>query len=610
MRNSPQSFLIDANNYLVKNEIGEGGFGTVFLVQNKATQEEFAAKICHIKLNQNEELIKKLINREILIMMRHKHETIVKFYGYSLTDFEGKSNVILFLEYMKKGSLAQLLLNDEKGLLAFPFDNTNRQKILVGIARGMMYLHDHNIIHRDLKPENVLINDDLEPQIADFGFSKFESSSFSQTLNMQFGTTAYMAPESIENSTYNKKTDVFSFGILMYQIVTGLTPYPCLKNGTNEFRFKRQVLENNLRPEFKHPIKESIRKLIESCWSKDPELRPSFEEIFNKLAFDEDIYFLLEPKEENKYYLDGVDVDDLLLYVEKIYSIDSSDNPSFSEQQEEVIKKLSIENEDLKEKVSQLEKTINENNKLFLDKLLKLDQNVKILIQENSELKEKVALLEQKSEFIESTGYSSFIENEGQIKIIEDEVLQSDKFTNLTFEDPKNDGEIFNGIIQYLTQKVGGNIYDKGVIHITSNLMYNEDYKPKYLLDFDNSYYFCSKDKPGGRVNFDFKEKKIQLTSYSIRSCATRDMMIYPYLKSWIIEGTNDKTNWFVIHAVKDSELLYGRSKKANFKVECKFYYSVIRIRSTGESWYNRGNKQMFGISMMEFFGNVQVKKD
>lgn len=87
MRNSPQSFLIDANNYLVKNEIGEGGFGTVFLVQNKATQEEFAAKICHIKLNQNEELIKKLINREILIMMRHKHETIVKFYGYSLTDY-------------------------------------------------------------------------------------------------------------------------------------------------------------------------------------------------------------------------------------------------------------------------------------------------------------------------------------------------------------------------------------------------------------------------------------------------------------------------------------------------------------------------------------------
>ena len=123
------------------------------------------------------------------------------------------------------------------------------------------------------------------------------------------GTVYYMAPESIEENIYNKKTDVYSFGIIMYEIITGLIPYPDFQRGElSLFEFKSKILTENYRPEFTTSKKDSIRSLIEQCWSKDPSKRPTFEYIFNQLAYNE----------TNDFYLDGVDTRELNSYIEKI----------------------------------------------------------------------------------------------------------------------------------------------------------------------------------------------------------------------------------------------------------------------------------------------------
>ena len=207
-------------------------------------------------------------------------------------------------------------------------DNTAKQIILVGIARGMMILHQHHIIHRDLKPGNILLDNDYHPYITDFGLSKLYETGRSMIQSQQCGTSMYMAPEIIQGNRYNGKVDVYSFGILMYEVVTNSLPYPLLLNGKmTPYIFNQKVVEEDLRPKFEFPINKSIQKLIESCWAKDPKERPTFEEIFKKLAYNiddlvdniyEDNDIIDDDDDEENFYLDGVDVNEVISYANDI----------------------------------------------------------------------------------------------------------------------------------------------------------------------------------------------------------------------------------------------------------------------------------------------------
>ena len=122
-----QNLLIDINDYVIMKEIGRGSFGSVYLVQNKVTQQEYAAKVCSINDDSKTSNFK-LTGREILIMMRLNNPAIIKFYGYSKTDFTGKNNIVLFLEFAKNKSLADFLSNDNKDSVKNILNNTIRQK--------------------------------------------------------------------------------------------------------------------------------------------------------------------------------------------------------------------------------------------------------------------------------------------------------------------------------------------------------------------------------------------------------------------------------------------------------------------------------------------------
>ena len=323
-------FKIDINNYKIANKIKAGSFGCVYTVIDQKTFEQYAAKV--LFSDEDEEKYQKLINREVGIMMRVQHPTFIKLLGYSLIDFDGQNNVTIIMKLATGGSLADIIKKTKEHQASVNYDNTARQIILVGVARGMMYLHQHNVIHRDLKPDNVLLDSNLRPRITDFGLSKFFQAGHSKTQSQACGTPVYKAPEIITSGNkYDTKADVYAFGILMFEVLQEKPPYPLYSDGQlTEFQLNEKVVNEDYRPEFTEPIKLSHKQLIEQCWAKDPNQRPTFEEIFNKLGFNRDIHasfdLFKEMTDADDFYLSDVDVEELLSYIDEINESDAFTN--------------------------------------------------------------------------------------------------------------------------------------------------------------------------------------------------------------------------------------------------------------------------------------------
>ena len=160
----------------------------------------------------------------------------------------------------------------------------------------MHYLHSHNILHRDLKPYNIYIDDLLYPKISGFNISKEVTNDFDEANITIKGTPAYVAPEVYLNKGYCKKSDVYAFSLIVYEIVTGVKPY---EKFLSPKEIKKKVVEENERPTFKIPIQNCYKELIEKCWSADPNLRPSFSEILNELKTNPD--FIIDAVDESRY---------------------------------------------------------------------------------------------------------------------------------------------------------------------------------------------------------------------------------------------------------------------------------------------------------------------
>lgn len=324
-------FRIDINKYEKVSLIKKGGFGIVYLVKEKETSKEYAAKV--LLSEEDTPIYHQMANREIGIMIRVQHPTIIQFRGYSLEDLDHNKNIVIIMDFAKKGSLSKILQDARNSLADKDYSNTARQIILIGIAKGMMYLHKQHIIHRDLKPENVLIDENFHPLITDFGLSKIYETGHSMSQSKACGTTVYMAPEVISGERYDGKSDVYAFGILMYEVLTETLPYPAYQSKKlSDFNLKSKIVNEDYRPEFTVPVKPALKKLVMQCWTRNPKDRPTFEEIYNKLAFNIessvfDIYDDATPDDKddseedmNKYYLEDVDVDEILCYKRQFQS--------------------------------------------------------------------------------------------------------------------------------------------------------------------------------------------------------------------------------------------------------------------------------------------------
>ncbi|XP_058101303.1 uncharacterized protein LOC131245697 [Magnolia sinica] len=259
-------------------ELGSGTFGTVYHGKWRGTDVAIKRikKSCFAGRSSEQERLTKDFWREAQILSKLHHPNVVAFYGV-VPDGDG-GTLATVTEFMVNGSLKNVLVRKEKAL-----DRRKRLIIAMDAAFGMEYLHSKNIVHFDLKCENLLVNmrDSQRPicKVGDFGLSRIKRNTM--VSGGVRGTLPWMAPELLNGSSsrVSEKVDVFSFGIAIWEILTGEEPYANMHCGA----IIGGIVNNNLRPQIPKRCDPKWRKLMEDCWSPDPEARPSFSDITSRL---------------------------------------------------------------------------------------------------------------------------------------------------------------------------------------------------------------------------------------------------------------------------------------------------------------------------------------
>lgn len=215
---------------------------------------------------------------ELALLQKIRHPNVVQFLG-AVTQ---SSPMMIVTEYLPKGDL-QAFLKRKHALKP-----STAVRFALDIARGMNYLHENKpvaIIHRDLEPSNILRDDSGHLKVADFGASKLHKVTNivkeDRVLLFHDTTCRYVAPEVFSNEEYDTKVDVFSFALILQEMIEGCPPF----QGKQESEV-RKAYASKERPPFRAPIKHysnGLKELIEACWNENPSKRPSFRQIITRL---------------------------------------------------------------------------------------------------------------------------------------------------------------------------------------------------------------------------------------------------------------------------------------------------------------------------------------
>ncbi|OHT16184.1 hypothetical protein TRFO_41981 [Tritrichomonas foetus] len=271
-----KDLLIDPKDYTILNLIGNGSYGSVYLVKKNSSQECFSMKVvkCNI-LNQQQQ---QYLIREIEIMAIASYPSLLCLRGFSLPSGNDPT-ATLITDYMKNQSVFNMLSLERQKAAPPQWNMTQKYIIILGVAAGMMHLHSLSIMHRDLKPENILLDENFEPHIGDFGLAKQIILGDEKANTGKLGTPLYMAPELFSDQPYDMKVDVYSFGMIVYEILTGCRPFDEI---SNPWALGMKIC-NGERPPITSSISPNLRPLIESCWSQLSNARPTFADVFNYL---------------------------------------------------------------------------------------------------------------------------------------------------------------------------------------------------------------------------------------------------------------------------------------------------------------------------------------
>ncbi|VVS94129.1 bifunctional serine/threonine-protein kinase/formylglycine-generating enzyme family protein [Desulfoluna spongiiphila] len=313
----PEGHLID-DRYEVKEKLGQGGFGAVYRVFDRKMKCEKALKVLPEAVASDREAMESIGN-EAATMARLNHSNIVRIFEFQ---DEGPIKYI-DMECVEGLSLTEVKLNTPEKKLR----EEDAVRFAKAIAEGLAYAHAQGVIHKDIKPQNILIAKDGTPKITDFGISETVKSSMSRIANSSSsGTLVYMSPEQINGRSVGREADIYSFGALLYELLSGHPPF---YKGSIEY----QILNNP--PESLDGVSNALNFLVLRCLEKEYADRfRSFDEV--KDALDgKDVpragqakvpAKVDEPKRKKTVWL-AVAVVIVLAVVAGVYGLVGPDNP-------------------------------------------------------------------------------------------------------------------------------------------------------------------------------------------------------------------------------------------------------------------------------------------
>ncbi|XP_022150280.1 serine/threonine-protein kinase HT1-like isoform X2 [Momordica charantia] len=228
--------------------------------------------------------------QEVAVWHKLDHPNVAKFFGASM----GTSNLkippksspsdnnhsfpsracCVVVEYLPGGTLKNFLIRNRKKKLAFKVVI----QLVLDLCRGLSYLHSKKIVHRDIKTENVLLDAQRTLKIVDFGVARVEAQN-PRDMTGETGTLGYMAPEVLDGKPYNRKCDVYSFGICLWETYCCDMPYPDLSFA----EVSSAVVRQNLRPEIPRCCPSSLANIMRRCWDANPDRRPDMDEVVSLL---------------------------------------------------------------------------------------------------------------------------------------------------------------------------------------------------------------------------------------------------------------------------------------------------------------------------------------
>jgi len=280
---------LKSNDIKIDSNIGKGTFGTVS--KGKLRGKEVAVKKLHeIKMD---DIAMDAFRREVIIMSKLRHPNVLLFMGACMEP----GNLLIVTELMPRGSVYDLLHSPE--ILSFKL----LMKFAKDAAMGMNWLHLSKpvFIHRDLKTGNLLVDQNWNVKVSDFGLSHVKQKGEGVRGSYgAIGTPLWMAPEVLLNKEYNESADVYSYGIVLWELFTREDPFPNIENFDTMLE---AVCRNNERPNIPDNCPATLKKLIQKCWSPKPNARPTFEEILHKNMLDKIVIdFTISDEKGRKFW--------------------------------------------------------------------------------------------------------------------------------------------------------------------------------------------------------------------------------------------------------------------------------------------------------------------
>ncbi|KAI3761359.1 hypothetical protein L1987_51773 [Smallanthus sonchifolius] len=284
-----QEWEIDPSNLIIKSVLARGTFGTVH--RGIYDGIDVAVKLLDWgeEGHRSEAEIQSLraaFTQEVVVWHKLDHPNVTKFIGATMGSSElfiqtenglvgMPSNICcVVVEYLPGGALKSYLIKNRRKKLPFKVVI----QLALDMARGLSYLHSQKIVHRDVKTENMLLDKTRTVKIADFGVARVEASN-PNDMTGETGTLGYMAPEVLNGNPYNRKCDVYSFGICLWEIYCCDMPYPDLSFS----EVTSAVVRQNLRPDIPRCCPSSLSNVMKQCWDANPDKRPEMDEVVTML---------------------------------------------------------------------------------------------------------------------------------------------------------------------------------------------------------------------------------------------------------------------------------------------------------------------------------------